>query len=151
MSDDIREYGPRVKDCVLDALVGDFLGRGTYRTVYAIGDDRVLKIEDRSRSFCNIDEWTIWREVEGTKWEKWFAPCHHIDSFGTALIQKRTKPLTDRQWKSLKQVPDFMADIKRDNWGWLDGRPVCHDYGNHMFFAKGFTRAKMKDRPASDD
>lgn len=146
MSDDVREHGPRIKDCILDALVGDFLGRGHFRAVYALDDSRVLKVEDRARSFCNIDEWTIWQEAQGTGWEQWFAPCLHIDRFGSALIQARTKPLTDRQWKALKEVPSFMADVKRENWGWHQGRPVCHDYGNHLFFHRGFSRVKMKPR-----
>ena len=143
----IREHGERLKDCVLDLVVGEPIAEGTFRDVYALDDKRVLKVEARGKAFCNTHEWTIWNDSP-KEWEKWFAPCLAIDDFSIALVQRRTRPLTDKQWDALTEVPDFMADLKRENWGWLDGRPVCHDYGNHRFFANGFKRGKMTRRPA---
>jgi hypothetical protein len=119
------------------------LGRGAYRTVFALDGERVLKVENDGLTFSNQHEWTLWQDVSGTKWAKWFAPCLSIDAFGAALIQTRTKPLSDEQWASLRRIPDFMADAKRENWGWLNGRPVCHDYGNHALFANGFKGGRM--------
>jgi hypothetical protein len=141
---DPRDFGPRVKDCILQAVIGKELGRGCYRVVYALDDARVVKVEVDGLSFSNQHEWTIWQDVQSAaKWAKWFAPCLEIDAFGTALIQARTVPMTDEQWASLKRVPNFMADLKRDNWGMLGGRPVCHDYGNHQFFSRGISKARM--------
>jgi hypothetical protein len=140
---DVRSHCERVKDCALNALVGAEIGEGAYRTVYALDDERVLKLELRGESFSNAHEWTLWSDVKDTKWAKWFAPCLKIDEYGAALVMRRTAPLTDDQWASLRRVPNFMADMKRENWGWLDGRPVCHDYGNHALFANGFKAGRM--------
>ena len=141
---DIRDYSPRLKDCILHLVVGERLGGGSFRNVYALDDKRVLKVEPSGSTFCNHQEWMIWQEVVGGKWEKWFAPCLDIDTLSGTLIQRRTTPLTDRQWNRLKEVPNFMADIKRANWGMLDGRIVCHDYGNHKFYWIGLgPRAKL--------
>jgi hypothetical protein len=146
----IINHNERIKDCALNAICGELLGRGQYRCVYALDDKRVLKVEDRGDAFCNPHEWAIWCDCP-EQWQKWFAPCLSIDDFGIALIQRRTKPLTEKQWASLTEIPDFMADIKRENWGWLDGRPVCHDYGNHAFLSNSFRRGRMVKRPTDRD
>lgn len=143
---DPRLFGERVKDCILQAVIGKFLGEGCYRKVYALDDARVLKVEEQGRSFSNVHEWTIWNDVQGTKWERWFAPCLDMDAFGTALIQARTTPLTDRQWCAFKQIPDFLSDLKPDNFGMLKGRVVCHDYGNHGCFRRAFTKGRLVER-----
>lgn len=140
---DPRDHGARIKDCILHAVIGKQLGRGCYRTVYALDEHRVLKVEADGNQFSNAHEWAIWQDVQGTKWERWFAPCIEIDSFGIALIQARTKPLTEAQWNRVKELPDFFADLKSENFGTLKGRMVCHDYGNHKFLSNGLRRAKL--------
>lgn len=148
MSDDPRDMPLRVKDCVLQAVLGKKLGEGCFRKVYALDDTRVVKIETEGRAFCNSHEWSLWLEVQGTKWEKWFAPCLEIDAFGTALIQARTQPMSPEQWASFPRLPNFFADLKQENWGMLEGRPVCHDYGNHNFFRHGFKSGRLVKFPA---
>ena len=150
MAEAILSTHARIKDCVLDALVGEKLGSGSFRDVYALDAKRVLKVEARDWAFCNAHEWTIWCDCP-PEWQKWFAPCLTIDDLGAALIQRRTKPLTKKQWAALTEIPDFMADIKRENWGWMDGRPVCHDYGNHRFMANSFRRGRLVKRPTDRD
>lgn len=145
---DPRDYSPRLKDCILAAVLGEQLGRGCFRTVFALDEERVAKVEADGDSFSNAHEWAVWREVEGTKWEKWFAPCFSIDAFGVVLIQARTTPVSPAQWKRLKEVPNFMADLKAENFGMLNGRIVCHDYGNHAFFRRGLKRAAMVSKDA---
>lgn len=135
---DARIHAERLKDCALQVLLGEPIGRGTFRTVYAVDKDRVLKLETSGFSFSNAHEWTLWNDAQDTKWAKWLAPCLDIDEYGAALVMARTQPLTDEQWEGLQRVPSFMADVKRDNWGWHDGRAVCHDYGNHGMFSHGF-------------
>jgi hypothetical protein len=147
VTDGIREHTERLKDCILNVIVGEKLGRGQFRTVYALDDDRVLKVETANGAFCNVHEHAIWEEVKDhPELKHWFAPCLGIDEYGAALVMRRTTPMTDRQWKALKQVPDVMCDLKRENWGMLDGKPVAHDYGNHLFFAKATRKVKLKDR-----
>jgi hypothetical protein len=142
----VFDHSTRLKDCILGALVGDEIGKGAFRTVYPVTDELVLKVETSSRSFCNEHEWSIWQEVEGGMWAKWLAPCVSIDEFGAALTMRRTTPMTDRQWAALKQVPNFLCDLKQANWGMLNGKPVCHDYGNHRFLRNGISAARLVKR-----
>ena len=111
-------------------VVGDRLGTGVARDVFVskFDDACVLKLEDITESFQNINEWHAWNDICETKWAKWFAPCCSISSCGLILIQKRTQPITEK--KDLpKRVPSFLTDLKKANWGMFEGRPVCHDYG----------------------
>ena len=123
-------------------ILGERLGGGVARDVYALNTAQsgttIIKFEDVAGSFQNIIEWSIWGDVVNTKWEKWFAPCCEISSTGVCLIQRRTTPLEMLP----KRVPSFFTDLKRDNWGEYEGRPVCHDYGTMA--ALGTKDAKMQ-------
>ena len=44
-----------------------------------------------------------------------------------AVIQSRTFPMRPNERPNV--VPKWLTDIKDDNWGLLNGKPVCHDYG----------------------
>lgn len=119
------------KDSVLCVLVGEKIGAGVFRDVYAIPGqpDVVLKVEDRGAQFCNIMEWTLWDQLQDREAGKWLAPCIHLSGLGgKALIMKRTTPITAKAWKALR-IPAWMGDVKRENWGLIKGKPVCHDYG----------------------
>lgn len=127
----------------LQLLLGEKLGGGAYRDVFAmtLNPDLVLKVEPENNSrFSNIQEWTVWNEVQDDpELARWFAPCHHISSCGTILIQSRTKPLK----KLPAEVPNVMTDVKLANMGLYKGRPVFHDYGNHKLYLRGMRRWKL--------
>lgn len=137
----VCDYGKRVTDCVLQTFVGARIGKGAFRRVYTLIHDEksVLKVEDRGCSFCNVNEWKVWKAVVDTPIEHWFAPCSYIDAWGTCLIQARTVPFDSEE--SFKQaveavggrLPAFFDDIHFGNFGMLDGRLVCHDYGFTLF------------------
>lgn len=131
-----EEYGPICINDALSALIGSKIASGTYREVYECALDKtwVVKIEARNGEggvpqFCNVSEMDIWRESENTKWRRWLAPCIHISEYGSTLIMRRTQPLGCL--KLPKTMPSFLADLKPQNFGLLDGRIVAHDYGNH--------------------
>lgn len=113
----------------LSVLRGDFLGEGSARKVYALltNSAYVLKIETAGRSFQNVAEWEYWKWVKGTKLEKWFAPCERISARGLLLVQRRVDP--PRLAELPKKVPAFLTDLKIENFGLLDGKFVCCDYG----------------------
>lgn len=124
-------YFPRaVQAEVFDALCGDFLGEGSARDVFEFRHDptKVVKIETKSKSFQNVMEWDIWEWVRGHPLKKWFAPCHFLGGNGIVLIQSRTDPLPAK-YRLPKRVPAILGDLKRENFGLLDGRLVAHDYG----------------------
>lgn len=120
-------------------FIGALLGTGTYRDVYELGIDPelVVKIEARNDSkgnphFCNVTEMDIWCNSKDHEWRRWLAPCVFISSYGTVLIQRRTQHCPKHRLPKI--VPNFLADLKQENWGLYKGRPVVHDYGNHSIF-----------------
>ena len=110
-------------------MLGELIGEGMSRKVYACkhDPDYVVKVEDRARMFQNVAEWEAWTWVRGTKKEKWLAPCLDISACGSILLQRRAGPL--RPQARPKTVPAFLTDVKRENFGYLDGHLVCFDYG----------------------
>lgn len=125
-------------------LVGDRIAIGQYRDVYEHATDSglVVKLEDQQRCFCNVYEHQVWEHVRGTDLAKWFAPVIRISAAGTVLTMRRTTPIRREELPS--QVPVFFTDLKLENWGLLDGQPVCHDYGNHLLLEKGMTSRLQK-------
>jgi hypothetical protein len=135
-----------VKDAALCVLVGEKLGSGVFRDVYEINGrpDVVLKLEDRGGEFCNVMEWKLWTDAQGTEAEKWLAPCTELSGLGgRALVMRRTQPMTEEVWAAL-EVPAFFNDLKADNWGLLDGRPVCHDYAHSNVLLRGLRVGKLR-------
>lgn len=137
-----EELGFQTTHEFINLFLGEEIGGGCYRTVYGLRTDptKVIKIEIGARTFSNVTEWDIWKNCEDdSEWSKWLAPCHFISECGTILIQSRIEPVRlvpDR-------VPNFLTDLKPSNWGKLDKRTVCCDYGNHLFFEHGFNKAKL--------
>lgn len=126
---------------VTNHVVGRLLGRGAARSVYVYrpNPDYVIKLERNGSSFSNVAEWTLWCDAQDTEFGKWLAPIHSISSCGRVLIMKRTDNMT---WsKDLpEKVPLALAtDAKVGNWGLLDGKPVCHDYGHHNALTVGLS------------
>lgn len=125
-------------------FAGKQIGFGCYRRVYEliIDPSLVIKIEDEARSFNNIQEWDVWNRIKDTEHAMWLAPCKVISPCGTILLQKRTDIIS---YKDLpKSIPEWITDIKPDNWGYFEGRPVCHDYGFNLLMERGFSKKVRK-------
>lgn len=115
------------------SLCGKKIGSGVYRSVYEynLDDKYVIKIEPNSTE-SNITEFMLWDEIRGLcndlSWVKdWFAPVLWMSPNGKILVMEKTevKEGKDRP----KEVPAFFTDLKRDNFGWIGNKFVCHDYG----------------------
>ncbi len=121
-------------------LVGKQLGGGMSRQVYecAILPNCVVKVEDSACHFQNVVEWETWLRVEHTEYGKWFAPCRWISPNGSVLIMERTRELGD--FDLPKRMPAFLGDFKRENYGRIGRRVVCHDYGTHSMLETGMTK-----------
>lgn len=114
-----------LKAVMCGALIGEGIGRRVFECRH---DPRyVVKIELRTRSFQNVAEWEAWEWLRCTKKADWLAPCLSISPSGTFLLQQRVTPLRPKEFP--KRIPAFLTDIKRENFGWLEGRVVCIDYG----------------------
>jgi hypothetical protein len=149
-SDRIYDEGVTAKNCVLELFVDKQIGSGAYRRVYALTQDEtcVVKVEYYGKEFCNVAEMRVWQEVELTPLAKWFAPCIEIDSLGIALIQKKTLPFRSEEEfhaalidTKAGPLPAFFDDVHFGNFGMLDGRVVCHDYGFNHFIRDGIRAA----------
>jgi hypothetical protein len=108
---------------------GKHLGGGIGREVFALRGDtsKVLKFGCNAGN-QNIIEYELWNVVESNKkLAPWFAPCYDISGLGLWMLQARTHPIEKADLP--KKVPAIFTDLKAENWGWLNNRPVCHDYG----------------------
>lgn len=124
----------------ITSLCGQRLGEGHSRStyIYNLDEKYVIKVEPENGD-NNLSEHLIWEEVKGLTgslaWVKdWFAPVKWISPNGKILVMERTfeKPKKERP----KSVPAFFTDLKRDNWGWIGNKFVCHDYGFIYKFIK---------------
>ena len=116
---------------IYGTVVGKQIGRGMSRSVfvYALDPTLVIKIEDKSQSFQNVREWEYWQENKDYKpIAQWLAPCVAISPCGSVLIQKRVHTLDQSRYP--KTIPQFFSDTKYQNFGLLNGKFVCFDYGN---------------------
>lgn len=124
---------------VLDFILGRNIGEGETRTVYDFRMDPtvVVKLERPKDgfNFNNTEEWNIWHNVAHhyPQYKKFLAPCIRISNGGRLLLMKKTTPITKE--KMPVKIPYFLSDVKRENWGVLDGRIVCHDYANSRLYA----------------
>lgn len=112
-------------------VCGERLGGGVGREVYAcrLDPNVVLKFERENRSFQNVLEWEFWQANEhAPETSKWLAPCRMISDCGIVLVQERTTPIHNFTELPV-MIPSWATDLKAQNWGWLRGRPVAHDYG----------------------
>lgn len=111
-------------------LLGDCVGEGSSRTVMDLTLDPsvVVKIEQRSDTFQNVSEWRIWSDFKYAKdVSKWLAPCYGISHNGNFLLMAKTEPLPKNRIP--KKLPRFLTDLKPENFGLLNNKVVCHDYG----------------------
>lgn len=115
-----------LKDWMMLAL-GQRLGSGVGRQVfvYELDPRLVIKVEDCG--FQNIVEREIWLAIKESKFREWFAPVRNISPCGTVLLMERTLPAPRSKYP--KKMPGFVSDLKYSNFGMLNGRLVCHDYG----------------------
>lgn len=119
-----------IKNEAYRLLCGRMIGEGQFRKVYICNFDPtlVVKVEEMAGNFSNVFEWELWhKHISKCDWaKKLYAPPVSISPSGAIMIQKRTKPATEfPDW-----TPSIWTDMKRTNYGMLEGRLVCHDFGH---------------------
>ena len=138
----MKEWSDNVKSECLELLFGKKLGHGISREVYVLKTDPtlVIKVENDSGRFQNIMEWQTWADLMGNDVRKYLAPCKWISAGGIAIIMARTTPLEKKRLP--KQMPAFLGDFKPENYGLLNGRVVCHDYGTNLAILNTTTKLR---------
>lgn len=126
----------------LTILCGDLIGSGYARTTYIYKPDPryVIKVQSSREDFQNQTEWKLYTDLKADRCPlcEWLAPVTQISDFGVWMVQRRTEPVGLQYLrKHHKQIPEMFADTKAANWGLMDGRLVCHDYGRLLYHVKG--------------
>jgi hypothetical protein len=57
----------------IERELGEYLGRGAYRTVYEFGDDMVAKVVNRGRN-ANVEEVDTWLALRDTPMANYLCP-----------------------------------------------------------------------------
>lgn len=122
----------RTFEDAFNLLCGRRLGRGCFRQVFEckLLPDMVVKVEDDDgmRGFHNVFEQRFWdHHSHYEPVAQWLAPCEYLSPDGRLLIQKRARPISPEDMPAT--LPEFLSDVKHDNFGKIDGRIVCVDYG----------------------
>ena len=122
----------RTFEDAFNLLCLDKIGSGVSRDVYTcrLRDDLVVKVETSNdwRSFSNAFEMRFWNDHQYAKdIAKWLAPCRYMSPDGRLMLQQRVRVATADDTLPEK-LPSFLTDIKRENFGWFEGRLVCFDY-----------------------
>lgn len=130
---------------IYDCILGKEIGRGMSRIVYQHRTDPtlVVKVEQQAGSFQNIREAELWFEISGTKFKKWFAPVVYVSACGTVIMQKKCDFLDKKKYPD--KIPTFLFDTKYSNYGMLDGKFVCFDYGTIPFTANWSEKMKKSN------
>jgi hypothetical protein len=130
---DVNQHpeNPDIMTAGFNMLCGRRLGSGINRDVFvcALDPTLVVKVEPdvEHRSFANVLEHGNWEAFCDTKEvAKWLAPCVRMSPCGLILLQKRVTPL--RRSELPERVPNFLTDLKLENFGLYEGRVVCCDY-----------------------
>lgn len=123
--------GPIFEDA-FNLLCHHKIGSGIHRDVFEcrLNDKWVVKVENDLpwRYFANVHEMKFWNDNQYCDAiKKWLAPCEYLSPDGLLLVQHRCQPLRDSD-KLPDKLPAFLTDVKKDNWGILDGKLVCFDY-----------------------
>lgn len=113
-------------------LCGKLLGEGIHRKVYEckLRPELVVKVEYDTdyRYFANVMEMKFWCDHQHySKVANWLAPCEYMSPDGLILLQRKTTPIPDDSLLPAK-LPSFLSDIKKENFGMLNGLLVCMDY-----------------------
>lgn len=131
-------------------MCGDLIGSGIHRDVFVYNMDPryVVKIQNDSSEFSNILEFEVWGYVKETEYAKFFAPCTWMSANGRILIQRRTKPLSEKL-RPPEYIPNFFWDVKDSNFGYIGNQFVAHDYEFSVgaLIRKGLSKRVKKYKP----
>lgn len=112
------------------AICGERIGWGMHRVVYEYkhNPNYVVKIEYslKDKEFANITEYRNWEYNKESPLGKWLAPVIFITKNGKISIQRKIEHGFVNKYP--KTIPVVFTDLKKQNYGWMDGRFVCCDY-----------------------
>ncbi len=113
-------------------ICGKLIGEGIHRKVFEckLKPDLVVKVETQTnlRDFANVFEMKFWcNNSHRINVSKWLAPCEYLSPDGFILLQKKCEKLPN-DFILPERLPKFLSDVKKENFGLLNGNLVCVDY-----------------------
>lgn len=139
-----------VSSDLVQTVFGTYIGAGASRMVYdcQLYPNTVIKVE-YGNSFDNVKEYALWEEINylcgDLAWVKdWFAPIKWISPNGKLLVMDKTFQNAKKEMP--ERIPDWLWDVKVDNFGWIGNKFVCHDYA-YSFHALIQYKKKFKKNP----
>lgn len=134
----VEHLAPSILRDMTAFICAESLGTGLSRLVFVYRPNPkwVVKIEEKG--FQNVIEQYVWDRVHQTDFARWFAPIIDASPLGTVVLMERTS--LPRPQDFPKRMPAFLTDFKRTNYGMLNGRLVCHDYGTNLLIENGLTK-----------
>ena len=84
-------------DDLFRLIVGNKIGSGEYRNVYQLNSNSNYVLKEEYNTFrglfCNVQEWTMWRDSLDTPYRQFLAPCLDISPSGRFLVMEKTTPI----------------------------------------------------------
>ena len=122
----------RTLEDAFNLLCGELIGQGIHRKVFEcrLRPDLVVKVEKEGdwRSFANVMEQKFWDDHQFcAKVASWLAPCEYLSPDGRILLQRKATPVGEHEELPI-EIPSFLTDLKRANFGRIDGALVCVDH-----------------------
>lgn len=104
-------------------MLGQFIAKGQYREVYYLEYDNnyVVKKEIRRSKSYNLKEYRTFLYLVKKDWAHWVAPCFLLGEFIIMPYCKKPK-----KWP--KEIPCFLRDAHKKNFGIYQNKFVCIDY-----------------------
>ncbi len=116
-----------------EMLEGQFLGSGEGRVVYAVDENKVVKVAKNDTGVDNNKkEWRIWNKAK--KMKKMLVPCLDISDDGKRLTMQRGLPAD-----KAPDYPDFLSGCNIDHkkqWVKINGKTRLADYGCYLIDEK---------------
>ncbi len=120
----------------IKSVLGQEIGRGNHRIVYNHLNNIEVVIKKNFKLYkgvnCNEVEFKVWKNIQSSKFEKFFCPVEDVTPCFSYLIMAKARPLTS----SIKTLPlqhlpkELQCDLhRRENWGILNSNIVVVDYG----------------------
>lgn len=120
-----------------DTLLGESIGEGQYRSVYTckLNPKLVIKVQKDPGQSNNIVEFDTWQQLQwvNPRIRDWFMPCNWCSQNGRFLVQPKGKDIPIETGRRKIKVPEFLTDVKRENFKLYKGKMVIVDYDFTIF------------------